>query len=201
MLIGYARTSSLSQVAGLEAQERELRAAGCDKIFSEQVSSVAQRDQLAAALDYVREGDGFAVTKLDRLARSVGDLLAIVARLEAKGVSLRVLSMSGTQPLDTSTATGKLMLAVIGAVGQAEREAMLERQRDGIARAKAQRLYKGRAPTVRRQADEIIRLKEGGVRPSEIASKLGIGRASVYRVLGSQGRLAVIRCQPVLSAA
>jgi DNA invertase Pin-like site-specific DNA recombinase len=134
MRIGYARTSSLSQVAGLEAQERELRAAGCDKIFSEQVSSVAQRDQLAATLDYVREGDGFTVTKLDRLARSVGDLLAIVARLEAKRVSLRVLSMSGTQPLDTSTATGRLMLAVIGAVGQAEREAMLERNRQGQAR-------------------------------------------------------------------
>ena len=70
------------QVAGLEAQERELRAAGCDKIFREQVSSVAERQQLEAALDYVREGDSFTVTKLDRLARSVGDLLAIVARLE-----------------------------------------------------------------------------------------------------------------------
>ena len=89
MLVGYARTSSLAQVAGLEAQERELRAAGCDKIFAEQVSSVAQRDQLEAALDYVREGDTFTVTKLDRLARSVGDLLEIVARLEAKKVSLQ----------------------------------------------------------------------------------------------------------------
>ena len=121
MLVGYARTSSLAQVAGLEAQERELRAAGCDKIFREQVSSVAQREQLEAALDYVREADTFAVTKLDRLARSVGDLLEIVARLEAKKVSLRVLAMSGSQPLDTGTATGRLMLAVIGAVGQAER--------------------------------------------------------------------------------
>ena len=102
MIVGYARTSSLAQVAGLEAQERELRAAGCDKIFREQVSSVAERQQLEAALDYVREGDSFAVTKLDRLARSVGDLLAIVARLEAKRVSLRVLSMSGNQALDTS---------------------------------------------------------------------------------------------------
>ena len=82
MIVGYARTSSLAQVAGLEAQERDLRAAGCEKIFSEQVSSVAERQQLEAAFDYVREGDTFAVTKLDRLARSVGDLLAIVARLE-----------------------------------------------------------------------------------------------------------------------
>jgi DNA invertase Pin-like site-specific DNA recombinase len=115
MLVGYARTSSLAQVAGLEAQERELRA-GCDKIFAEQVSSVAQREQLEATLDYVREGDTSTVTKLDRLARSVGDLLEIVARLEAKMVSLRVLAMSGAQPLDTSTAMGRLMLAVIGAV-------------------------------------------------------------------------------------
>ena len=184
MQVGYARTSSLAQVAGLEAQERELRGAGCDKVFAEQVSSVAQRAQLDAALDYVREGDTFAVTKLDRLARSVGDLLEIVARLEGKKVSLRVLSMSGAQPLDTGTAMGRLMLAVIGAVGQAEREAMLERQREGIAKAKSLGRYKGRVPTVRRQATEIARLREAGVMPSEIASRLGIGRASVYRVLG-----------------
>jgi DNA invertase Pin-like site-specific DNA recombinase len=125
------------------------------------------------------------VTKLDRLARSVGDLLEIVARLEVKKVSLRVLAMSGAQPLDTGTATGRLMLAVIGAVGQAEREAMLERQREGIAKAKAQGRYKGRVPTARRKATEIVRLKEAGVMPSEIASRLGIGRASVYRVLGT----------------
>jgi DNA invertase Pin-like site-specific DNA recombinase len=87
MLVGYARTSTAGQIAGLEAQERELRAAGCDKIFREQVSSVAERQQLEAALDYVREGDSFTVTKLDRLARSVGDLLAIVSRLEAKGAA------------------------------------------------------------------------------------------------------------------
>jgi DNA invertase Pin-like site-specific DNA recombinase len=186
MIVGYARTSSLAQVAGLEAQERDLRAAGCEKIFSEQVSSVAERQQLEAALDYVREGDTFAVTKLDRLARSVGDLLAIVARLERKKVSLRVLSISGNQALDTATSTGRLMLAVIGAVGQAEREAMLERQRDGIAKAKREGRYKGRVPTARRQADEIARLKAEGVRPSEVAIRLGIGRASVYRVLGAQ---------------
>ena len=159
---------------------------GATRFSREQVSSVAQREQLELALDYVREGDTFTVTKLDRLARSVGDLLEIVARLEAKKVSLRVLAMSGAAPLDTGTAMGRLMLAVIGAVGQAEREAMLERQREGIAKAKAQGRYKGRVPTVRRQAADIIRLKEAGVRPAEIASRLGIGRASVYRVLGEQ---------------
>ena len=186
MLIGYARTSTLGQQAGLEAQERDLRAAGCERVFSEQVSSVAERDQLQQALDFCRDGDTFIVTKLDRLARSVGDLLNIVARLEAKKVGLRVLSMSGSQPLDTSTATGRLMLAVIGAVGQAEREVMLERQREGIAKAKALGRYKGRTPTVRRQAAEIIKLKQTGVKPSEIATRLGIGRASVYRILADR---------------
>jgi len=186
MLVGYARTSTVGQTAGLEAQERELRAAGAEKVFREQVSSVAQREQLDAAIDYVREGDQFIVTKLDRLARSVADLLAIVARLEAKKVSLRVLSMSGAEPLDTSSATGRLMLAVIAAVGQAERETMLERQREGIAKAKADGRYKGRSPTVRRQAAEIIRLKGEGLGATEIASRLSIGRASVYRVLSRQ---------------
>jgi DNA invertase Pin-like site-specific DNA recombinase len=186
MLVGYARTSSLGQVAGLEGQERELQAAACEKVFREQVSSVAKRDQLETALDYVREGDSLVVTKLDRLARSVGDLLSIVALLETKKVSLRVLSMSGSQPLDTGTAMGRLMLGVIGAVGQAERETMLERQREGIAKAQREGKYKGRAPTVRRRAAEIIRLKDAGVSPTEIAARLGIGRASVYRMLSTQ---------------
>jgi DNA invertase Pin-like site-specific DNA recombinase len=96
------------------------------------------------------------------------------------------LSLSGNQPLDTGTATGRLMLSVIGAVGQAEREAMLERQREGIAKAKREGRYKGRMPTARRRAAEIARLKADGVTPSEIARRLGIGRASVYRVLGKQ---------------
>ena len=101
-----------------------------------------------------------------------------------------MLSMSGAEPLDTGTAIGRLMSAVIGAVGQAEREAMLERQREGIAKAKREGRYKGRVPTARRKADEIIRLKEAGVPPSEIASRPGIGRASVYRVLNEQEKAA-----------
>jgi DNA invertase Pin-like site-specific DNA recombinase len=185
VLIGYGRTSTTDQEAGLEAQETDLRATGCGKLFIEQVSSVGKRQQLEAALDYVREGDTLVVTKLDRLARSVADLLTIVGRLEAKKVALRVLAMSGGQTLDIGTAIGKLMLTVIGAVGQFEREMMLERQRDGIAKAKRAGRYRGRAPTARRQAAEIIRLKEAGVKPSEIAVRLGIGRASVYRVLGA----------------
>src|SRR5450755_2759416 len=186
MLIGYGRTSTLEQQAGIQAQERDLSAAGCDKLFIEQVSSIDKRQQLVAALDYVREGDTLIVTKLDRLARSVPDLLAMVTRLESKSVALRALAMSGSQPLDTGTAIGKLMLAVIGAVGQFEREMMLERQREGIAQAKRDGRYKGRAPTVRLQADEIMRLKGAGVTPTDIAVRLCIGRASVYRVLAGQ---------------
>jgi DNA invertase Pin-like site-specific DNA recombinase len=188
MIVGYARTSSLAQLAGLEAQVRDLQAAGCEKIFAEQVSSVAERQQLEAALDFVREGDSFTVTKLDRLARSVADLLAIVAQLEAKKVGLRVLSVSGNQTLDTRSSTGRLVLSVLAAVSCVEREAMLERQREGIAKAKRDGRYKGRVPTARRQATEIIRLKDAGVRPSEIAGRLGIGRA--YRVLGEQEKVA-----------
>ncbi len=182
MLVGYGRTSTAEQEAGLEAQERDLRAAGCEKVFAERVSSVGTRQQLEAALGYVREGDTLVVCKPDRLARSVGDLLAIVARLEARKVSLRVLSMGGSQ-VDTATPTGRLMLTMLGAVAEFERALMLERQREGIAKAKTEGRYKGRKPTARAKAEEVRRLAEQKVSPTEIAKRLGIGRASVYRVL------------------
>jgi DNA invertase Pin-like site-specific DNA recombinase len=182
MLIGYARTSTVEQEAGLEAQRRDLEAVGCKKLFAERVSSVAQREKLEDALEFAREGDTLVVTKLDRLARSVSDMLAIVTRLEGKGVALRVLSMGG-QTLDTATATGKLMLTMLGAVAEFERGLMLERQREGIAKAKAEGKYQGRAPTAKRQADEVMRLKASGIRPTNIAEQLGISRASVYRIL------------------
>jgi DNA invertase Pin-like site-specific DNA recombinase len=179
MIVGYARTSTVEQVAGFEAQERDLRGAGCEKLFSEQVSSVASRAQLEAVLDYLRDGDVLVVTKLDRLARSVADLCAIVKRIEAKGATLRILAMS----LDTSTPTGRLMLNVIGSVAQFEREVMLERQREGIAKAKGEGRYKGRAPTARAKAEDIRRLASEGRTREGIAKELGIGVASVYRVL------------------
>ncbi|WP_245906223.1 recombinase family protein [Teichococcus aestuarii] len=179
-MVGYARTSTVEQEAGLEAQERDLRAAGCTKLFCERVSSVAKRERLEAALEYVREGDMLVVTKPDRLARSTADLLAIVGRLEAKGVALLVLSMGG-QAVDTSTPTGRLMLTMLGAVAEFERALMLERQREGIAKAKAEGAYKGRKPTARAKADQIRKLNSEGVGAAEIAKLLKIGRASVYR--------------------
>jgi DNA invertase Pin-like site-specific DNA recombinase len=182
MQVGYGRTSTAEQEAGLAAQERDLRAAGCERVFSERVSSVAKRAELETALDFVRAGDVFTVTKADRLARSTADLLAIVGRLEAKGVGLIVLSMGGQQ-VDTRTATGKLMLTMLGAIASFERELMLERQREGIAKAKAEGRYQGRAPTAMRQAGEVARLKAEGVTPTEIAKRLNMSRMSVYRVL------------------
>jgi DNA invertase Pin-like site-specific DNA recombinase len=183
MLVGYARTSTVEQEAGLEAQARDLAAAGCERIHSERVSSLGQRAELEAAIAFMREGDALVVTKPDRLARSVADLLGIIGRLEAKGVALRVLSMGGA-PVDTATPTGRLMLTMLGAVAEFERALMLERQREGIAKAKAEGKYQGRAPTAQRQAEAVRQMKAEGVRPVEIARKLGIGRASVYRILG-----------------
>jgi DNA invertase Pin-like site-specific DNA recombinase len=177
--IGYARTSTLEQVAGMDAQLRDLHDAGCEKVFTEQVSSVGKRPQLDLARDFIREGDTLIVTRLDRLARSTQHLLEIADGVRAKGADLSILNLGA----DTSTATGKLTFTIIGAVGAFERELMLERQREGIAKAKAEGKYRGRKPTARSRAREVKALKAEGVRPVDIARRLGIGRASVYRVL------------------
>jgi DNA invertase Pin-like site-specific DNA recombinase len=126
------------------------------------------------------------VTKPDRLARSTSDLLSIVERLEAKGAGLVILSMGG-QRIDTQSSTGKLMLTMLAAAAAFERDLMLERQREGIAKAKADGKYRGRAPTARRPAPEVLPLKAAGAKPMEIAGQLGIGRANVYRILGDTG--------------
>ena len=181
-LIGYARTSTTDQLAGLDAQLRDLKAAGCRKVFSEQVSSVAARAQLEAALDYCREGDTLVVTKLDRLARSARHLSELVDAIEAKGVTLRILNFGG-DAVDTRGATGRLMLNMFAAMAQFEREMMLERQREGIAKAKAEGKYKGRKPTARVKADDAVKLYKEGNRIAHIAKSLGIGRGSVYRAL------------------
>lgn len=177
-LVGYARTSTVEQEAGLEAQIAELQSLGCTKVFAEHVSSVDdQRPELRAALDWCREGDTFVVTRPDRLARSVTDLLRIVEDLRARKIAIRILSLG----VDTGTATGTLILQVLGAVGEFERAIMLERQRAGIAKAKAQGKYRGRAPTARAKTSEVLRLKAEGKTVAEIAKAVGISRASIYR--------------------
>jgi DNA invertase Pin-like site-specific DNA recombinase len=183
MLVGYSRTSTAEQVAGLDEQSRVLRATGCTRVFEEQVSSVAARAQLTTAISFVREGDTLVVCKLDRLARSTTDLLNLVATLEAKGVALRILDFGGTD-VDTQSATGRMLLTIMAAVAEAERTMMLERQRIGVAKAKAEGRYRGRVPTARRQSARVIELRASGLGASAIAANLMISRASVYRILG-----------------
>lgn len=183
MLIGYARTSTVEQQAGLDAQVRDLKSAGCEKIFVEQVSSVdvTNRAEFASALDFIREGDTLIVTKLDRLARSVSHLLSILDALIAKGAELRILSMG----IDTATPTGKLMVTVMGGVAEFERSIMLERQREGIAKAKAEGRYKGRKPTAQAKADQVRTMRAEGATVPQIVATLGVSRASVFRILAA----------------
>ena len=185
MQVGYARTSTVEQQAGLDAQERDLQAAGCEELFTEQVSSIAtKRPQLEQALTFLRKGDLLVVTKPDRLARSTADLLTIVASLKKRSIELRILSMGGAE-LDTRSPTSTLMLTMLAAIGQFERELMLERQREGIQRAVEAGKYKGRAPTARRKAGLVRKLKAEGLRAVEIAERAGVSRASVYRLLAA----------------
>jgi DNA invertase Pin-like site-specific DNA recombinase len=185
MLVGYARTSTLDQEAGFEAQVTQLQAYGCTDIFKEQVSSVADRVELEATIRMLRPNDKLVVTKLDRLARSVRHLGEILERLESKEVGLVILSMGGQQ-IDTTTATGKLMLNVMSAVAQFEREMMLERQREGISKAKADGRYKGRKPTAMAKADAVRSLLKAGHSKPDVCKQLGISRASVYRILEAE---------------
>lgn len=179
MILGYARTSTSDQQAGLEAQIAELTKAGADRIFQEQVSSVTKRDELNAALDYLRDDDVLMVTKLDRLARSVSDLMKIIERIKSRKASLRILAMN----LDTESATGKLMISILGSVAEFEREIMLERQREGISKAKAAGKYKGRAPTARQKADQVMELIGQGLKQADVAAEVGISRSSVQRIV------------------
>jgi|SRR5271157_3637736 len=187
MEIGYARTSTLEQTPGLDAQLRDLKAAGVQKIFSEQLSSVdAERPQLDAAIDFAREGDVLVITTINRIARSVAHLCEVEAKLHAKGASLKVL----TPQLDTSTPDGRLVFDTLAAIARFECETLLERQREGIAKAKAEGKYKGRAPTAIAKSDEALTLLKGGMGATEVARRLGISERSVYRVLERVGRRA-----------
>ncbi|TPO05168.1 recombinase family protein [Mesorhizobium sp. B1-1-5] len=183
MLIGYARTSTLDQEAGLAAQVRDLTALGCEKIFSEQVSATGQRRALESAIDFAREGDTLVVTKLDRLARSVKDIWGVLDRLRCKAVAVKIENMG----IDTGTPTGKLMLSVLGGVAEFEREMMLERQREGIAKAKTEGRYRGRKPVARDRGDEILALRRSGESLNSIARQLRIGKATVFRFLREIG--------------
>lgn len=180
MIVGYARCSSASQ--SLDIQLDQLAEAGCEKVFAEKVSGRSTKDrvELMQAMDFVREGDTLVVTRLDRLARSVGDLHRIIETLNDKQVGFRCLNQSG---VDTSSSTGKLMLAVLGAVAQFENDIRRERQMEGITKAKADGRYRGRPATI--DPARVKELHGSGLGPAAIAREMGIGRASVYRALSA----------------
>lgn len=177
-IVGYARVSTKDQ--NLTVQLEALKAAGCVEIFQEKVSgSKIDRPELTALLKYVRKGDTVIVTKLDRVARSIKDLWQIVDGLNDKGVGFLALN---NKDLDTTSATGRMMLSILGAVAQFEREMLLERQAEGIAQAKTEGKYVGRQPTAKKQTEEVLRLLATGLSKLEVAKQLGIGKSSVYRI-------------------
>ncbi|MHB8285440.1 MAG: recombinase family protein [Caulobacteraceae bacterium] len=180
-LYGYARVSTTDQ--DLALQEEALKTAGCDVIRSEKMSGASRegRAELALLLEFIRKGDTLVVTRVDRLARSIGDLQDVVRLLKAKGASLKATE----QPIDTSTAAGKAFLDMLGVFAEFETNLRRERQLEGIAAAKARGVYagKGRRPTI--DSAEVRRLRDDEkLGPAAIAKRLGIGRASVYRLLG-----------------
>jgi DNA invertase Pin-like site-specific DNA recombinase len=178
-VIGYARVSTSDQ--DLSIQEEALRTAGCTVLRSEKRSgsTTEGRDQLQTVLDFIQRGDTLVVTKLDRLARSLADLSRIVELLVKKGASLRILNTN----IDTSTASGKAFLGMLGVFAEFETNLRRERQLEGIAKAKAAGVYRGRPASI--DADQVRQLRLGGMGATEIARAMGVGRASVYRLLAA----------------
>jgi DNA invertase Pin-like site-specific DNA recombinase len=174
---GYARVSTEDQ--DLSIQITALKAAGCDVVRSEKISGTSRqgRQELDTLLDFLRPGDVLVVTRVDRLARSIGDLQDIVRELKGKGVSLQATE----QPIDTSTAAGKAFLDMLGVFAEFETNLRKERQMEGIAKAKAEGVYKGGVNQIDRAT--FRDLVGQGLTPAAIARKMGIGRASVYRLL------------------
>jgi DNA invertase Pin-like site-specific DNA recombinase len=174
---GYARVSTTDQ--DLTVQIDALKKAGCETIRQEKVSgtSVQGRDELNILLEFLREGDELVVTRVDRLARSIRDLQNIVHDLNTKGVTISATE----QPIDTKTSAGKCFLDMLGVFGEFETNLRRERQMEGIAKAKEKGVYKGRKPSV--DVEKVKELRDTGMGASAIAKELGIGRASVYRVL------------------
>ena len=178
-LYGYARVSTIDQ--DLRLQRTALKAAGCDVIRAEKASGSRRdgRTELQVLLDFVQPGDALIVTRIDRLARSMKDLQDIVHELKTRGVALRATE----QPIDTSTAAGETFLDMLGVFAEFETNLRRERQLEGIAAAKARGAYTGRKPHIDPAAIQQLRDQEK-LGPAAIARRLGIGRASVYRLLG-----------------
>lgn len=178
-LVGYARVSTLDQ--DHTSQLERLNAAGCKKVFSEKKSGTTQQGRAALddCLEYLREGDTLVFTKLDRLARSQRDLHNMVHELEERGVSIMALD----QAIDTRTAAGKAFLGMLAVFAEFETNIRKERQLEGIAKAKAEGVYKGRRATAQAKKAEVEALLAQGLTKPKIAEQLGISIASVYNVM------------------
>jgi DNA invertase Pin-like site-specific DNA recombinase len=183
MRIGYARVSTVDQNSQL--QVTALKAASCDKIFEEQASAAAgqTREQLEAALEFVRSGDTLVITRIDRLARSLRDLQNIVHDLQERSVNLEAIE----QPIDTSNAAGKAFLDMLGVFAEFETNLRRERQAEGIAAAKQRGVYKGRKPVAEEKLVELKRLRELGVSTAEACRQVGVSRTAAYKHLGRNG--------------
>ena len=177
MKYGYARCSTQSQ--DLENQRNALLDAGCEVVREEKVSgtSLKGRSELNTLLEFLRKGDELVVTRIDRLARSMRDLQNIVYELTEKGVHLSATEQS----INTSTPEGKCFLDMLGVFAEFETRLRHERQMEGIKKAKEKGVYKGRKQTL--DVAKIKELASEGLMKTEIAKRLGIGRASVYRAL------------------
>lgn len=178
MIVGYARVSTTDQ--NLDAQLDELNAHGCERIFTDKATGTnTARAGLTDMMEFVRDGDTLVVTRLDRFARSLSDLYALLERLTGRGVAFHCLRQS----IDTATSTGKLTLAILGAVAEFENDLRRERQRDGIEKAKARGVYQGRRVTI--DYNVVRRLADDGLSAGAIARQLDITRTSVYRIIGT----------------
>ncbi len=178
-LIGYARVSTKDQDFYLQVEA--LENSGCERVFKEKQSgtTIKGRDELANCISYMRNGDTLVITRIDRLARSLRDLQNLVHDLKARGIAIKVIE----QPIDTSTAAGKAFLDMLGVFAEFETNIRRERQLEGIAKAKAEGRYMGRKPIAKAKRQQVVELIGQGLTKKAVASELGIGVASVYRIL------------------
>lgn len=179
-IVGYARVSSVGQ--SLEVQMAKL--AHCDKVFNEKKSgtTTSQREAFKNCMEYIREGDTLVVTKLDRLARSIGDLCKIMDELQRKNVALTVLD----QNIDTSTPSGRLMFGMLGVFAQFENELRAERQAEGIKKAINKGVKFGRSLSLtNEEVEELRKDRESGMGISQLMKRYKVGRSTIYRYLGA----------------
>jgi DNA invertase Pin-like site-specific DNA recombinase len=184
-VLGYARVSTGDQdVAG---QTLRLDQAGAIKVFTDVRSGKSMdRPGLAELFAYARRGDTLAVVRLDRLGRSLAELLATVAALKERGIAL----LSLEEKIDTSSAAGELVFHVFGAIAHFERRLIAERTKDGIAAARAKGKRPGRKPVDSEKVRAALKLVEAGLSPTAAAKQLGLGRSTVYREITVAGLLA-----------